>query len=233
MDESKVVIFLDDEKKPPTEFDWAIYADATFAGLSPLIPLPFVDLAVEWYFRQQMIKSIGKRRQKRISSAVIKAINYKSQGCWGCLWLQFWIVIELFKELWRTVFYFLTIKDSITALSYYWHRAFLLAYSLDCGHLEDVTTALIANRAIEQTIAQESADPLRQVAQELLQGTRHLLRTMWGWFRHHDEDQNVIETKEKMAKAWQNLEGYLLNFAARYTEHYQQINREFNVERHP
>ena len=96
-----------------------------------------------------------------------------------------------------------------------------------------MTTALIANRAIEQTIAQESGGPLRQVAQELLQGTRHLLRTMCGWFRHHDEDQNVIETKEKMAKAWQNLEGYLLNFAARYTEHYQQINREFNVERHP
>ena len=208
------------------EFDWAIYADATFAGLSPLIPLPFVDLAIEWYFRQKMIKTIAKRRQRMLSSAVIKAINHKSQGCWGCLWWPFWVVIELLKEFWRTIFYFLAIKNSITALSYYWHRAFLLAYSLDCGHLDNVTTALIANRAIEQSIAQESADPLRQIAQELLQGTNHRLRTIWGWLRRREEDANVVQTKRQMAMAWQNLGGYLVGFASRYVDHYQQILHE-------
>ena len=29
--------------QPRTEFDWGIYADATFAGLAVLIPIPIVD----------------------------------------------------------------------------------------------------------------------------------------------------------------------------------------------
>ena len=31
----------------PTDFDWIVYADATFAGLSILLPIPFVDTWLE------------------------------------------------------------------------------------------------------------------------------------------------------------------------------------------
>jgi hypothetical protein len=37
-----------------TDFDWLVYADATFAGLAILLPFPFVDSWLEGYFRRRM-----------------------------------------------------------------------------------------------------------------------------------------------------------------------------------
>ena len=39
--------------QPNTTFDWLIYADATFAGLSVLIPIPIIDWIFENIFRIQ------------------------------------------------------------------------------------------------------------------------------------------------------------------------------------
>ena len=41
-------------------FDWRIYADATCAGLSVLIPLPFVDTAFETVFRRRIPGTIAR-----------------------------------------------------------------------------------------------------------------------------------------------------------------------------
>jgi len=49
-------------RRVPTEFDWIIYADATFAGLALLLPIPFVDGLIEAYFRRRMPGDIARRR---------------------------------------------------------------------------------------------------------------------------------------------------------------------------
>ena len=43
-------------------FDWIIYRDATLAGLAALLPVPYVDDAIEGRFRRQMPTSIAARR---------------------------------------------------------------------------------------------------------------------------------------------------------------------------
>ena len=46
-------------EKVTTDFDWLVYSDATFAGLSVLIPVPFLDALMEEYFRRAMLLSRG------------------------------------------------------------------------------------------------------------------------------------------------------------------------------
>lgn len=48
---------------PATQFDWQIYADTTFAGLSLLILIPLLDVAFEWFFRRRMAHTIARRNQ--------------------------------------------------------------------------------------------------------------------------------------------------------------------------
>jgi hypothetical protein len=44
--------------QPPAAFDWEVYANATFAGLAVLIPIPLVDWVFEEVFRRRMPAAI-------------------------------------------------------------------------------------------------------------------------------------------------------------------------------
>ena len=59
-----------DPQSIATDFDWLVYADATFAGLAILIPFPFVDSLLEEYFRRRMARDIARRRGRTLSPAV-------------------------------------------------------------------------------------------------------------------------------------------------------------------
>lgn len=56
--------------RPETAFNWAIYAGATLAGLSVLIPLPLLDVAFEQLFRRRMPGSIARARSRQIPPRV-------------------------------------------------------------------------------------------------------------------------------------------------------------------
>ena len=70
----------------PTDFDWLIYADATFAGLSLLLPIPFVDGLIETYFRRRMPGDIARRRGRALPMQSIRLANRQRGALWpGCL----------------------------------------------------------------------------------------------------------------------------------------------------
>ncbi len=126
-----------------TDFDWLIYADATFAGLAILIPIPFVDALLEEYFRRRMPRDIARRRGRTLSPAVLRTINRRRrEGCLaGCLMMPLDLIIYVLRNLYRTVVYVLSVVDASNKLSLYWHRAFLLDYLIGRGHLDSLAQA--------------------------------------------------------------------------------------------
>jgi hypothetical protein len=127
---------------PRVSFDWPIYADATLAGLSTLIPLPLVDLFFEWLFRRRMLGAIARRNNRQLHPQVAQRLNRGRFGCWpGCFMWPVTLIIQFIKRLYRTVLYFLTVKSAADRLSYYWHRAFLLDYMIRRGDLDGVAQA--------------------------------------------------------------------------------------------
>lgn len=212
----------------PAEFDWLIYADATFAGLSVLIPIPLVDLAFEWYFRQRIGPAIARRRGRPLSSAVIKQLN-KGEGCLGgCVSWPFKLAFELLKRASRKILYFLTIKEATDQLSYYWHRAFLLDHMIRSGYLDDQTESQKAVDALNEVLDKPHISPLNQLAHRVVTGVSHIFRTLRR-VRGGEEDEVVKNTRSTMAQNWSNFSTYFAQLTAEYEQTYKTLLAQGSV----
>jgi len=75
-------------------FDWRIFADATCAGLSVLIPLPLVDLVFETIFRRRMPGKIAKVRGSEVAPGTKIQLSRPVNGSlsWtGCIAVPFMV----------------------------------------------------------------------------------------------------------------------------------------------
>src|SRR5688572_27809213 len=158
-----------------TAFNWSLYADATFAGLSLLVPVPFLDSAFEWFFKRRVPGAIARWRGRRLEPAVLAELN-REQGTWmeGCLMLPVTLTWGLIKRLSKKLLYFLTIKEATDQMSHHWHRAFLIDYALQHGHLDTLENAQTSKLAMEYALATATTSPLESLAQRLIPHTRHI-----------------------------------------------------------
>ena len=205
-----------------TTFSWSLYADATFAGLSILVPFPFVDSAFEWFFKRRVPGSIAAWRGRRLEPAVLDELN-REKGSWleSCLMLPITLTWGLIKRLSKKVLYFLTIKEATDHLSLQWHRAFLIDYAVQHGHLETLERAQVARLAIEYALATATTSPLENFAQQLIPHTRHITRSL-RQARKGQEDEVIEQKRTMMAKAWAGFAEYLADVAFRYDRSYTQ-----------
>lgn len=211
------------EGQPDTGFEWPIYADATFAGLSVLVPIPFLDDVFEGFFRRRMTRSLARRRGVTLPDAVQREIG-QGTGSWlsGCLLLPLKLFLELLKKLSRKLLYFLTIKESSEQLSYYWHRAFLLDHMLASGHLDSLESARAARQAMEQVL-ETTGTPLSQLAGQVIRRSHHVLRSLRR-AREDQEDEEIRQTRAEMAARWGEFSQYLEGVARHYdAEHARRL----------
>ncbi len=162
-------------------FDWRIYADATCAGLSVLIPLPLVDLVFETIFRRRIPGKIAKARESEVEPRTKIQLARPLNGSlsWsGCLAMPFIIVRYVLRRLWRKIIYIFAVKDATTALTEYWHRAFLIDHMVRAGHLApDVDTGL-AIRVYRHVLQEIDPSPLTGLARQTVANARHVLRVL-------------------------------------------------------
>jgi len=211
------------EKLAPPPFDWAIYADATLAGLSVLIPVPFIDSLFETFFRRRMPSAIARRRRYPLQPSTELAINHVSTSLMdrvsGCILAGLNMLFELILRLVRKILYFLTVKKSIDVLTYYWQRAFLLEHMMRMGYLDNPQQVPQAVLALEEVLDAVGSSPLRQLAAQIITSPWHILRSLWQ-ARQGREDATVAETRSHMARTWDSFAGYLATVAERYDAHY-------------
>ena len=205
-----------------TEFEWAIYADATFAGLSILIPIPGLDWAFEHYFRTRMPRAIARHRGQALQPEVIKALNQRPSQGWlkGCLTLAVQAIIWLIKRISRKILYFLTVKEATDMVSYYWHQAFLFDMMLAKNQLAQEETALLARQAMDDVLQTVTISPLLQLAQQITGGTRHIFRTLRRARRGH-EDAEIEAARSEMKQTWTDFAEYFALLAEQYDRAYE------------
>lgn len=221
-----------DPRQIATDFDWLVYADATFAGLAILIPIPFVDSLLEEYFRRRMPRDIARRRGRTLSPAVVRHINRRrGQGCLsGCFMLPLQLILYLLRNLYRTVVYVLSVYDASEKLSYYWHRAFLLNYMVGRGHLDDMARADVAGAALERTLDGIQTSPLLNLAGEVIETARRqlrgLLRAIFRFVRRQEETAAMKQTRTTVAARWAEFRDYLIELAGHYEAAFAAVQRE-------
>lgn len=215
---------------PQTEFEWRVYANATFAGLATLIPIIGLDWAFEELFRRRMVVSIAKYRGQNLPPFASNTLNSSNTTCLqSCLMLPVILTYGLLKKLSRKILYFLTLKEATDKLSYYWHRAFLIDYMLLAGHLEAEDSAQAARQAMDQTLENTITSPLYQLARQVINHTKHILRTLRR-ARKGVEDEVAQQKKSIMLEHWGDFESYLQTLAAEYNRLYQEIRAQHQHE---
>jgi hypothetical protein len=206
------------------KFDWPIYVDATLAGLAVLIPIPLLDVLFEWIFKRRMLQTIARRNGRSLPPETVSQLNRSQFSCLGCLLWPLELVWLLLKRTYRTILYFLTIKDATDNLSYYWHRAYLLDLMIKRGDLDNRTDAPLAAEALHQVLTNLTISPLTQLAQQVVANVRHILRSSWRWLRRKQEDEMMTNTRTQMANAWRDLSGYFDEVGRRYTQQLEQLH---------
>lgn len=210
--------------QPQTAFEWPIYADATFAGLAVLFPIPLLDWALEEYFRRRMPRTIARYRHHSLPLAVVRTVNGPQRGCLATV-LRFLLrlPLELLKRLFRKLLYILTIKEAADQLSTYWQRAFLLDYALAAGHLSTVETAHQAQQVIE-TVLKSTHSPMITLARMVLLSPLQVMRLLRRAFNSQTpvaapQQQNILRQQ------WSSYRDYLQALALHYDQLYHELDR--------
>lgn len=206
--------------EPGTNFDPGIYADATLAGLSILIPIPLIDWLFEKFFERRIPQAIARRRGRTLSPEVTQALRPPQEGCaQSCLQMILAATVGLVKRLSRKLFYFLTIKEATDKVSYYWRQAFLIDYMLAKGHLDQPESAQTARLAMEQVMRTTSNSVLLPLAHYAVTHARQILRALWK-ARRGKADQEVEQRREEMEQRWRRFREYFESLAIVYDQCY-------------
>ncbi|MBB4639505.1 hypothetical protein [Longimicrobium terrae] len=201
---------------PPQEtaaFDWTRYRDATLAGLSVLIPVPFVDDAFEAFFRGRIPGAVARSRGRAIPDDA-RAVLREGEGGGGCLALPVRLTVGLLKRLSRKLLYFLTVKTATDRLAHYWYRAFLIDHMLMSGHLADAASARVARNAMDEVLANASG-PLPRLARQVIASSRNVWPVLRR-ARRGEEAPEVREVRSEMEGRWNDVGEELRSMAARY-----------------
>jgi hypothetical protein len=204
-----------------SHFSWAVYGDATLAGLSVLLPIPFLDDAVERHFRRRMPAAIAGANQQRLDPTIIDILNRGERGFFASAALYVLkIPLKLVIRLSRKIFYVLTVHEATEKLSYYWQRAFLMNYMMEAGHLHSAESSEYAQQAMERTI-ENTSSPLGSLA-------RHVVRnagSVWRVARHALRGRNEevwSESRDMVSREWNSYATFFERLGEQYAQHYQQ-----------
>ena len=219
------------EAQESAQFDWLIYSDATFAGLAILIPIPLLDVAFEQLFRRRMPRIIARQNGLHLSPRIQMEINRGRFSCLqSCLMAPVLLTLLLLKRIFRTILYFLTIKESSDLLSLYWHRAFLLDYMCKAGYLQDEETGTIAAEALREILDTITTSPLSQLAKQVIAMPHHILRSLRR-VRMGKTDEDIENTRSLMERTWENFSDYFIELAAQYDQTFAKVKQVHDIQK--
>jgi hypothetical protein len=158
-------------------FDWRIFADATCAGLSTLIPLPGLDLLFETVFRRRMPSAIARCHRVELPLLARRDLGRTGESllsAQGCLLLPLAALGWLVTRISRKIVYVLTIKQAAQQISHYWHRAFLLDHLVRQGLVGPHGAPEVVVAAFRQTLREADTDSLRGIGRQVIASVRHV-----------------------------------------------------------
>jgi hypothetical protein len=206
--------------RPP--FDWRVYADATCAGLTPLVPIPLLDLALERYFRRRMPSAIARARREELLRLAELRLGSRPTGAGplaGCLALPILLARYVVTRLWRKIVYIFAVTDAVGQVSAYWQRAFLLDHLIRAGHLAPGTDTRRAIEVFNRVLRDADPSPLRGLARLVVSSSGRTLRLLVR-ARRRGAAAQTESLGEILRSNWRTVEASLRALAVDYNRRY-------------
>jgi len=96
----------------------------------------------------------------------------------GCLAIGLATVKYVLRRIWRKIVYIFAVKDAATALTEYWHRAFLIDHMIRAGHLEPGADIDLALRVSMDVLRDIDPSPLMEMARQMVVNVHHVFRLL-------------------------------------------------------
>jgi len=164
-----------------SDVDWRIFSDATCAGLSVLIPLPLIDIVFETIFRRRIPATVAKVRRREMAPEIRRKLGRGLDGplsLSGCLAIGLATVKYVLRRIWRKIIYIFAVKDATTALTEYWHRAFLIDHMVRAGHLDPGADSDLALQVSMDVLRDIDPSPLTEMARQTVANVHHVFRLL-------------------------------------------------------
>jgi hypothetical protein len=129
-----------------------------------------------------------------------------------------WYVV---KRIWRKIIYVLAVKDAVTALTEYWHRAYLIDHMVRAGHLDRGVNTDLAIGVFSRVVREIDPSPLRGAARQTVANVQHVVRLLVD-ARRLGATVVTRSIADLLASQWQTVEGSLKDTANLYNFRYRQ-----------
>ncbi len=152
---------------------------AVLIGLTPLIPVPFVDDVVKGYFQRRLVRTLAAAHGRELSAEDVATLTEdRGGGCLkGCLGQVF---IFPLKMIFRKVFFFLEWKRAVDLTSHSYHQGYLLDYSLREGwlaaHTPHAKSSMEVRNAIEEVCRDAPIKPVESAIKISFNQSKSMLK---------------------------------------------------------
>lgn len=220
---------------PPSLARVAFHAVA--AGLTPLIPVPFLD---DYALRQVREQSVRDQLKEKGLKAPEKAVavlagSYDGRSLGGRL-VSYLKAVALFpvRKVFRKVFFVLWVKDCVDLTSVCLHHGYLLHHALERGDLDAASLQGDAPQKVQAAIvaacAEMDARPINQALRRIFrssrvlmaEATRVFLEPKRGGARVPDpktENAEVRSLTDRLLQEMWEERGYFTALEAHYDKH--------------
>jgi hypothetical protein len=206
---------------------------AVAAGLTPLIPVPFLDDFALRQVREKMVRALLQEHGLPTPDPAVAVLagSHLSRSVGGRL-LGYLKSVALFpiRKLFRKVFLVLWVKDCVDMASVSLHHGYLLQHALARGDLDarglegDAPGRVYA--AIDAACREVDARPINQLLRRLFEGSRLLLAEAARAFLQplrgqprvpeQGEQAEVASLADRLAAALWEERGYFTALEQRY-----------------
>lgn len=144
---------------------------AVLVGLTPLIPVPFVDDVVEAALVRRFVGGLASSRGVVLSDAEVRALSFGSDG--GVFKkIARGIFVYPLKKLFRKTFFFLEGKRVVDLASLTFCRGYLLDVAFERGWAGAGTPGAPVLEAIEKACREVGTSPVEHAVQAAFNGSR-------------------------------------------------------------
>ncbi|HZI16154.1 MAG TPA: hypothetical protein VE153_37665 [Myxococcus sp.] len=208
------------------------------AGLTPLIPVPFLDDYALTQVRENMVRALLKERGLPApDKAVAELAGSNDRTSIGGHLMGFLkgLVLLPVKKIFRKVFFVLWVKDCVDVASVSLHQGYLLSHAMDRGDLDapglvEGAAARKVHAAIVAACKEMDARPINQILRRLFASSRLLMAEAARAFLNpkqtpaprtpgQEENAEVKSLSERLLAALWEERGYFTSLEAHYDKH--------------
>jgi hypothetical protein len=212
---------------------------AVLTGLTPLVPIPFLDDHLYAYFMRSLVQHLGVSHARPLTADEATAlVGQPSRSAWGCLGT---VLLYPLKKVLRKVFFFLEWKRAVDTISDTYHQGYLIDVALHEGWL-DAHSAARVRAAIDAVLARTNTSLVTRAIFGVVGRSKSILRQAGELLTGHLSGNKQSPGPEEVARVAARVEeeekaqlGGLINQVQRAiamlpVEHFQFLQQELSAE---